>query len=133
MKKIIKKSMSNSLLKQSGMTMLGMLVIIGFLLFQLVMAMNVIPVYMTDSTVAGIIEKLPDDPKVKGKSAKEIKKIIMARFRINSIYDLKDDIITIKRGSGVSVVTVEYEPRGELIGNLEFIVSFKHEASVPLR
>ena len=133
MNQIIKKSKSSSLSKQSGMTMLSMLIVIGFLLFQLVLAMNIIPVYMTDSTVAGILENLPDDPKAKGLSSNEMKALIMTRLRINSIYEFDKNVIKVKKGRGVTLITVEYEPRGPLVGNLEFIVSFKHEVTIPSR
>ena len=127
------KSMSNGPCKQRGMTMFSMVIVIGFLLFQLVLAMNIAPVYMTDSTVAGILENLAEDPKIKGLSAKDVKLLIMKRLRINSIYDFDTSAIKVKKGRGVTLVTIEYEPRGALVGNLEFIVSFKHEVSIPSR
>lgn len=133
MNQTLKKSMSNNPCKQRGMTMFSLMIVIGFLLFQLVLAMNIAPVYMTDSTVAGILEKLPDDAKAKGIPANKVKALIMKRLRINSIYDFDKDWIKVKKGRGVTLVTVEYEPRGPLIGNLEFIVSFKHEVTIPSR
>lgn len=133
MNQTLKKTMSNNPCKQRGMTMFSLMIVIGFLLFQLVMAMNIIPVYMTDSTVAGILENLPEDPKAKGISANEMKVLIMKRLRMNSIYEFDKDWIKVKKGRGVTLVTIEYEPRGALIGNLEFIVSFKHEATIASR
>ena len=42
--------------------MISMIVVIVFLLFQAVIAMNVIPVYMTDSSVKDVMNKLEQDP-----------------------------------------------------------------------
>jgi hypothetical protein len=122
-----------SVKKQQGLTMISMIVVIVFLLFQAVIAMNVIPVYMTDSSVKDVMERLEQDPKSTGLSAKELKESLMKRLRLNSVYDIKPEYIKVKKGRGVNVVTIEYEPRGKLIGTLDFIVTFKHEASIPIR
>ena len=125
--------LKKSVKKQQGLTMISMLVVIVFLLFQAVIAMNVIPVYMTDSSVKDVMERLEQDPKSTGLSAKELKESLLKRLRLNSVYDIKPEYIKVKKGRGVNVVTIEYEPRGKLIGTLDFIVTFKHEASIPIR
>lgn len=126
---MMKKSVKN----QQGLTMISMMVVIVFLLFQAVIAMNVIPVYMTDRSVGDVLERMDQDPKSTGMSAKELKESVMKRLRLNSVYDIKPEYIKVKKGRGVNIVTVEYEPRGKLIGTLDFIVSFKHEIKVPIR
>ncbi len=125
--------LKKSVKKQQGLTMISMIVVIVFLLFQAIIAMNVIPVYMTDSSVKDVMERLEQDPKSTGLSAKELKESLMKRLRLNSVYDIKPEYIKVKKGRGVNVVTIEYEPRGKLIGTLDFIVTFKHEASIPIR
>ena len=125
--------LNKSVKKQQGLTMISMAVVIVFLLFQAVIAMNVIPVYMTDSSVKDVMERLEQDPKSTGLSAKELKESVIKRLRLNSVYDIKPEYIKVKRGRGVNIVTIEYEPRGKLIGTLDFIVTFKHEASIPIR
>lgn len=116
---------------QYGLTMISWLVIIVFLLFQAVIAMNVIPVYITDSSVKNVMQTLPSDPKTHGLSPRELKAVVAKRLSINSIYDVNAEHISVKKGRGVNIVKIEYEPRGKLIGNLEYIVSFKHEVDVP--
>ncbi len=127
------KPLNKSIYKQQGVTMITMIIIVVFILFQIVIAMNVIPVYLTDSSVKSLIEELPDDPKAREASAKELKNLVMKRISMNSIYTVKSNHVQVKKERGANVVTIEYEPRGKLIGNLEYIVSFKHEAKVPAR
>ena len=127
------KFMNRPMTRQSGMTMISMVIVVVFLLFQVVIAMNVIPVYLTDSNLKKIMKELPDDPKVRGVSAKALKILILKRIRINSIYSIKPDDVKVKGGRDYNVATIEYEPRGKLIGNLDYIVSFKHEAKIPKR
>jgi len=113
--------------------MISWMVVGVFLLFQGVMAMNVIPVYITDSSVKQIMAELPDDLKARAASATGLKTLITKRLSMNSVYTIKPEYIKVKKGRGENIVTIEYEPRGKLIGNLEFIVSFKHEAKVITR
>lgn len=121
---------SPSMKSQQGLTMISWIVVIVFLLFQGVIAMNVLPVYITDSSVKNIMEALPSDTKARGLPPRALKTLVAKRLSMNSVYDVTADDITIKKGRGVNIVKIEYEPRGKLIGNLEYVVSFKHEAQV---
>ena len=131
MNKTIIKSIKSPRSAQRGLTMISWLIVIVFLLFQAVIAMNVIPVYMTDSSVKKVMEGLPNDAVARDASSKQLVAVVAKRLNINSIYTVKPEHIKVKKGRGENIVTIEYEPRGKLIGNLEYIVSFKHEARVP--
>jgi hypothetical protein len=126
----MKKAMYKSIKNQCGLTMISWLVVIVFLLFQAVIAMNVIPVYLTDASVKKIMQSLPKDPNALKTPAPKLKELVAKRLSINSIYTIKAESIKVKKGRGENIVTIEYEPRGTLIGNLDFIVSFKHEARI---
>lgn len=129
----MQKIMNNPISKQRGLTMISWIVVIVFLLFQGVIAMNVLPVYMTDSSVKTIMKELPNDVSARGSTVSELRILVIKRLSMNSIYSIKSDRVQVKKGRGENIVTIEYEPRGKLIGNLEYIVSFKHEARVPAR
>lgn len=123
--------MKNSISNQRGLTLISWIVVIVFVLFQGVIAMNVIPVYMTDSTISTIMKNLPNDPVAKRASTKELKNVVAKKIRMNSVYTIKPENIKIRKGRGENIVLIEYEPRGKLIGTLDYIVSFKHEARIP--
>ena len=133
MSKTIMKSIKSPGSGQRGLTMISWLIVIVFLLFQGVIAMNVIPVYLTDSSVKKIMESLPSDAAARDAGTKQLKGLVAKRLSINSIYTIKPEHIQVKKGQAENIVTIEYEPRGKLIGNLEYIVSFKHEARIPTR
>ena len=119
--------------KQKGLTLISWIVVLVFLLFQGVIAMNVLPVYITDSSVKKIVGDLPNDAKAREASASGLKTLISKRLSMNSVYTIKPEHIKVKKGRGENIVTIEYEPRGKLIGNLDYIVSFKHEARIKTR
>lgn len=114
--------------------MISWIVVIVFLLFQGVIAMNVLPVYITDSSVKEIVAALPDDIKAREASTtQQLKNLVIKRLNINSVYSIKAEHVKVKKGRNENIVTIEYEPRGKLVGSLEFIVSFKHEATIKTR
>jgi len=133
MNKLKMKSLTNPQSNQQGLTMISWIVVIVFLLFQGVIAMNVIPVYMTDSSVKSIIEALPTDATAKNASTKDLQALVAKRLRLNNVYTVKPENIIVKKGREENIVTIDYEPRGKLIGNLEYIVHFQHEAKIPSR
>ncbi len=125
--------MNNSISKQRGLTLISWVVVIVFILFQGVIAMNVLPVYMTDATVSSIMKELPDDVTAQRASVKELKAVVAKKIRMNSVYTIKPENIKVKKGRGENIVLIDYEPRGKLIGTLDYIVSFHHEARVQTR
>ena len=119
--------------KQKGLTLISWLAIIGLLLFNAIIAMNVIPVYINDHSVKSLMENLENDASLRGATPKKIKDTIAKRLRVNNVYSIsKDDVKLLKSKKGY-VVSIEYEPRGRLIGSLDYIVSFSHEAIIPTR
>ena len=83
----MKKLMKN----QQGLTMISLAVVIIFVLFQAVIAMNVIPVYMTDRSVKDVMERTKKDPKSIGMSAKQLKPLILKCLRQNTVYDINPE------------------------------------------
>ena len=101
--------------KQKGLTLISWLAIIGLLLFN------------------AIIASLEMNYSLRGTTTKKIKETIAKRLRVNNVYSIsKDDIKLLKSKKGY-VVSIDYEPRGKLIGSLDYIVSFSHEAIIPIR
>ena len=133
MRESIIKPMSSPMKNQKGLTLISWIVVIVFLLFQGVIAMNVLPVYMTDSTVKKMMSGLSTDANTRGLAPTQLKNLVAKRLSINSVYTVKPEHISVKKGRGVYLIVIEYEPRGKLIANLDYIVSFRHEAEIEIR
>ncbi len=119
--------------KQKGLTLITWLIIIALLAFNGLIALNVVPVFINDSSVKSIMQDLETDSSVRGVGPGKIKDVVAKRLRINNIYDITKDKIKIKKTRTAYLVTIEYEPRGKLVGPLDYIISFKHEARVQIR
>ena len=116
--------------KQRGMTLISWIVVIAFLGFQAVLFMNVIPVYISDNSVKTVMETMENDSNLRTASSKKIKSLLIKKLKINNIYSIKGDNISIKKVKLGRQITIKYEPRGTLIGNLDYIVTFQHEAII---
>ena len=119
--------------KQKGLTLISWLAIIAVVLFNAIIAMNVVPVYLNDHSVKSLMEALETDSSVRGATPKKIKDTITKRLRVNNVYSVTKDNIVIKISKNDYVITIVYEPRGRLIGSLDYIITFKHEARVAAR
>ena len=116
--------------KQKGMTMISWAVVLVFVGFQFLIAVKIIPVFAQDHTIGGLWKNLGNEAVLVGQTPEKIRNLILKRLQINNVYSLTRDDIKIKRAKGYYIVTVEYEPRGSIIGKLDYIVSFKHEAKI---
>ncbi|VAW71002.1 hypothetical protein MNBD_GAMMA09-97 [hydrothermal vent metagenome] len=118
--------------KQSGLTMISWMLIIGFLAIQFVMALRVGPVYLNDQTLKTVMEDLKTDAAIKGKGVRDIKFILRKRLKMNSLYDLASDTkaFKFKKIKNGYAVTADYEARGPIFGNLGFVATFKHEVEI---
>ena len=119
--------------KQKGLTLISWLAIIAVVLFNAIIAMNVVPVYLNDHSVKSMMQGLETDSSLRGATPKKIKESIAKRLRINNVYSVTKNDIVIKKSKNDYVITIVYEPRGRLVGSLDYIVTFKHEARISAR
>jgi len=117
--------------KQQGLTLISWVIVLVFILFQGVIAMRIIPVYLTDSSVGSIMEGLKTDVSARGLTAKELKRLVARRLDINTVYTISQEEIVVKKGRDENVIVIDYEPRGTLFKNLDYIISFHHEVRIP--
>ena len=110
--------------------MISWLVVLVFVGFQFMLAIKIVPVFAEDHTIGTIWKSLEHDTALVGMSPKKMKKSIMRKMKMNSVYDFDMSTIKIKKSKGYYIVTTEYEPRGKIMGPLDFIATFKHEARV---
>ena len=70
------------------------------------------------------------DSKLNKYPAKAVKKSLLTRLNINSVYSVTGDDIYVSKRSGKTIIEVNYEIRENIVGNLDFVVSFKKEVTV---
>jgi hypothetical protein len=119
--------------RQRGLTMISWVIIIALVAIQGVAAMRIVPVYLNYSSVKTIMDELKEDPEARGAAPSRLSSMISKRLSINNIYDLQDnkDAFEFQKTSTGMLVTLHYEARGPIYGNLEFVATFDHEVEIP--
>ena len=121
--------------KQQGLTMVSWVIVISFLGIVAVSALNIIPSYLNFLSAKSILNDLSTSSELKSKTAKEIKVAISKHFKMNNLRNIPvKDAITFKNKGASSragySVSLKYEDRGKIIGNLFFVTAFEHEVEI---
>lgn len=116
--------------KQHGLTFISWLVILIVLGFFVLVGLKITPVYLENFTVKKSLESLKNEPLLGRKTVREIRTLLMRRLDLNSVYDMTKDEIVIKRQGGVTTVTIKYEERRPIVGNLAIVMSFEDSIEV---
>ncbi len=116
--------------KQRGLTAISWLAVIAVAIMFITLLLRLIPIYIEGYGVYDSLEGLKDDPKIATYPNRTIRKTLLKRFNINSIYSVTGEDIYITKKSGKTIIEVEYEVRKPIVGNLDFVVSFRKEVTV---
>jgi hypothetical protein len=119
--------------RQRGLTMISWVIIISLVAIQGVAAMRIVPVYLNYSSVKKIMEEVKADSASHGAVPNQLNIMINKRLNINGIYDLqknKDAFAYQKTKNGMNI-SLHYEARGPIYGNLEFVATFDYEVDIP--
>jgi hypothetical protein len=105
----------------TGAGWLLVLVLIGF--FSL-LTIKLAPIYMQNYTIKTVLASLEEEPLITKKSVGEIRKMITRRLKVNGVYEMDKDAITITRDEGVTTVDISYEVQENMAGNIDVLVFF---------
>ena len=118
--------------KDSGLTLLGFLIVLSVTLFFAYAAMRIIPMYLEYYALVNALETLEKNPASASLSPAKIKqKIQLSLWASYSSNNIKDQHVRISKESGGVKVRVAYEVRKPFLGNIDLIGKF--DRSVVLR
>ena len=109
---------------QKGMTAIGWLLVLGLIAFFTLITLRLIPAYLEFAKVSSVLESLQDEPGITRKSKTEIIKMITKRFDVNDVYDVDPKIVKVSKDKGVLKVSINYERREHMVGNIDVIATF---------
>lgn len=111
---------------QLGASLLGWMVIIGVAGVAVVLGMRLVPLYLESYTVDTILEDVALEYRNKRANKNQIWSSISKRLDVNSINDIKKENFFYKKDNGKTVISLKYEVRTNLVGNLDGIASFEY-------
>ena len=109
--------------KQSGITLVGFILLLAMVLFVAVIGMKIAPIYLDNWAVIRAMNEVAEEPGASRKSPYQIRLKFFTLMNINAIDHVKESHVKIKRGNGINL-RVAYEIREPVMGNLDVIVTF---------
>ncbi len=120
-----------SIRQQMGMTAIGWIFVIALVVTIAIVLIKLVPVYMGGFSMYQTLDSLKTDNAAHGKSALELRKMLLKRLDVSMVKDVKSQDITFSRNKGNIIVEVDYEARRQLFGNLYAVVVFNKSVEIP--
>ncbi len=115
---------------QKGMTAIGWLLVLGLIAFFTLITLRLVPAYLEFSKVASVLESLQNEPGITRKTRGEIISLISKRFDVNDVYQVEAKQVKITKDKGVLKVSIHYEHREHLVGNVDVVITFDKQVEV---
>jgi hypothetical protein len=118
--------------RQAGMTMWGMLFVVGTLAFFLFLFFKLLPPYMDDFKIKSALDSLGRQPDAGVMTLPETKEAIRKRLEIDSADDLFDlnKILTVESRGKMKTIRINYESVVPMAFNVSALLSFDHAIEV---
>lgn len=108
---------------QSGVSLMGLIVVSALLIVVALVGMKVVPAYMEFMSVKKVLSAMKQEP-LDTMSASEIKKSFDKRATIAYISVIKGSDLTIEKTSSGTDVNVEYQVIEPIAGNISVLIDF---------
>lgn len=109
---------------QRGLSMIGFLLVAALVVMAAMVAMKLVPAYVEFFSVKKILVSMGQEADFRGKSNADIRSDFSRKVAAGYVNVVKAEDLMIDRSSGIPVVSVEYEFRTKLVGNVSLVVDF---------
>lgn len=117
--------------RQRGMTMWGLMFVLGVLAFVVFLVLNLLPPYMEDLKVRNALDGLAKENNIATMSKAEMVGLLEKRFDIDSVTNVKPSKSLFLESRGkMKVIRVRYEAVVPLAYNISALLEFDHEREV---
>ena len=116
--------------RETGMTTVGVMVLVVFVGLFAFAAIRLAPVYLNYMKVAGVLDGVFKEFDSQNPTRAAIRTSISRRFDVESVGVISYRDITVTPDSGGFLVVAEYDHKAPFIANVNFLVSFQKEVLV---
>ena len=110
--------------KQSGLSLVGFLVVLAVVGFAAYVGMKLFPMYQEYYSVQSAMKGLANEPGVADMDPAKIQDLFFRRLYINYSENVKPQNVKFERTEGGWKMRVNYEVRRPLVGNLDVVGKF---------
>ena len=111
--------------KQQGITLIGFVFVLAFLLMVAYIGMKVVPVYISYFSVMDAINEVVAEPGIGGESTRAIRDKISKRLYVNYAEGLTPESIRVVRTRNGKEIQVNYDVTEHIAGNLSVCIHFE--------
>jgi hypothetical protein len=123
--------------RQTGLTFISLLLLLMMLGFFALLALRLGPVYLENYTIRSVLQGIKQQPGLDEQSPQAIRAMIAKRLYVNEVrrFDNQQgrEYLTIKRHDNYLTVSIDYEVRQHILGNVDAMVSFSDSVELPTR
>ncbi|HZX76325.1 DUF4845 domain-containing protein [Lysobacter sp.] len=112
---------------QSGMTLIGFILVLAVVGVFIYMGMKLIPMYSEYYAVKTALRDVANESDVSQEDPAKIKDLFFRRLYISYAENVKSEDVKIARRDAGYIMTVDYEVRRPLIANIDVVGHFKAE------
>jgi len=122
---------------QKGLSFLGFLFVCAFIGFVALLVIRLFPLYMESFKVSTAIEAMANMTGVATQSSREIQTSLLRRFEIDDVdrfteHNIRNHLAIKPNEDGQGrTLTMAYEARGPLLGNLDGVLKFDKSILIP--
>ena len=115
---------------QRGITLIGFILVLAVVGIFVFVGMKVIPMYSEYYSVKSALKGLADEDGIANEDPAKIQDLFFRRLYISYSENVKPSNVTLERADGGWVMSVDYEVRKPLIGNLDVVGKFSTSESL---
>jgi hypothetical protein len=116
--------------RETGMTTLGMIILVTFIGLFVFAGLRLVPVYLNYMKVVGAVDGVREEFDGKGASPTQIRQSIERRFDIEDVKVIKYRDVKVSSADGGYEVAATYDHTEPFIANVSFTVHFDKRAIV---
>ena len=109
---------------QRGMTLIGFIIVLGMVGLFAYVAMKLVPMYSEYYAVKQALKGLQQEPGIANRDPAKIQDLFFRRLYISYAENVKPNNVKIERVDGGWNMSVDYEVRKPLMGNLDVVGKF---------
>lgn len=116
--------------RQSGITLLGFIIVMGVVGVFAYVGFKLFPMYQEFYAVKSALKGLAAEPGMANTAPARIQDLFMRRLNMNYALNIKKEHVKIERVDSGWLMTVQYEVRKPLIANLDVVGRFHAEQNL---
>ena len=119
--------------RMRGLSMISWMLVLVIAVVLGTAAIRIIPAYMEYGTINTAINNTLQDNRIGMQSDQEVRQALGRRFDINNVNSISPNDVAISKQSGMLYLSIDYEVRESLFGNVDLVISFQKDYERSIR